>query len=254
MSFIGRIGDYFCYWRAQFLGRRSIRLTNRNPVITFTFDDFPRSALERGGAILEEHGLTGTYYAALGLADSEAPVGRIFSEEDLHQVVVRGHELGCHTFDHCHGWNTAPKLFEDSVLRNRQALNRILPGATFRTHSYPFALAHPRTKQRIRNYFACSRGGPSGLNCGRADLNYLKAVFLETSNSETIKKLIELNNRQRGWLIFGTHDISNNPTRFGCTPAFFTEVVRLAVNSGAKILPMVSALDEVSRQECVTQA
>jgi peptidoglycan/xylan/chitin deacetylase (PgdA/CDA1 family) len=34
-----------------------------SPVISFTFDDFPRSALVKAGAILRERGLAGTYYA-----------------------------------------------------------------------------------------------------------------------------------------------------------------------------------------------
>ena len=37
-------------------------------VVSFTFDDFPRSAWSNGGAVLEEYDVRGTYYAAMGLA------------------------------------------------------------------------------------------------------------------------------------------------------------------------------------------
>src|SRR5438093_12206073 len=133
MTAFTRIYNRFSYLRALLLWQRRARLTNRTPVISFTFDDFPRSALEQGGSILQEYGLAATYYAALGLMNSDSPVGRIFSEEHLHDLLARGHELGCHTFDHYDAWNTLPKRFEDSVLRNRQALGRFLPGASFAT-------------------------------------------------------------------------------------------------------------------------
>ena len=46
-----------------------------------------------------------------------------------------------------------------------------------------------------------------------------------------------------GWLIFATHDVDRHHTRFGCTPDFFEYVVQCAVNSGARILPMIEALE-----------
>jgi hypothetical protein len=72
----------------------------------------------------------------------------------------------------------------------------------------------------------------------------LKAFFLEQSrdNFAGIESVIARNCANNGWLIFATHDISETPTRFGCTPAFFERVVRLAVQSGAVILPVSRAL------------
>ena len=35
-----------------------------------------------------------------------------------------------------------------------------------------------------------------------------------------------------------THDVDDNPSPYGCTPGFFEEIVRYAVNSGAVILPV----------------
>ena len=93
-----------------------------SPVISFTFDDFPRSALINGGAILREHGFAGTYYASLGLMGTKAPTGEIFMREDLDELIQQGHELACHTFDHYDSWDTAPSEFEASILRNHEAV------------------------------------------------------------------------------------------------------------------------------------
>src|SRR5438874_616482 len=107
------------------LARRPARLRNTGPVISFTFDDFPVSALRQGGAILKKFGLAGTYYAALGLMGQDAVAGRIFNEEHLSELVNDGHELGCHTFDHCNAWETDPATFEESILRNQRALGKV---------------------------------------------------------------------------------------------------------------------------------
>ena len=235
------------YCRTLLFGRRIIRMTNRTPIISFSFDDFPSSALHSGGGILEEHGVAGTYYTALGLMNTDAPVGRIFSEHDLREVLARGHELGCHTFDHYDAWKTHPTMFEDSIRKNREALGRFLPGASFSSLSYPLSNPRPRTKQNMEKYFLGCRGCGQKTNSGAVDLNFLRAFFLERSrgDSTAVKALIDDNSRSSGWLIFATHDVAEKPTRFGCTPGFFRDIVRYAVASGAAILPVAAALKKI---------
>ena len=47
--------------------------------------------------------------------------GEIFEREDLQELIQQGHELACHTFDHCDSWETTPAEFEASILKNRRA-------------------------------------------------------------------------------------------------------------------------------------
>jgi len=103
----------------------------------------------------------------------------------------------------------------------------------------------PRTKKNTSKHFVCCRGGGQTFNAGTADLNYLSAYFLEKSrgNREVVKRLIDENRRARGWLILATHDVCESPTRFGCTPDFFEDIVQSAVASGARILPVADALE-----------
>jgi len=232
---------------ARFFCVRPFIIESQTPILSFTFDDFPRSALLTGGAILERYGLRGTYYTSLGLMGRIAPTGPIFVAEDLHALVERDHELGCHTFDHCHSWDTKTRVYERSILENKAALGRLVPGASFKTFSYPISPPRPRTKQVAGGYFACARGGGQTINDGRTDLNYLHAYFIEKSrdNLEAIRNVIERNRAVCGWLILATHDVCSDPTPFGCTPALFEEVVRCAVRSGARILPVADALDSL---------
>lgn len=213
------------------------------PLISFTFDDFPRSSLLTGGLILNQFGARGTYYASLGLMGGHAPTGPIFLREDLNILLEQRHELGCHTFAHCHSWDTKPSVFEHSIIENRQALHDLLPGMSFSTFSYPITAPRVRTKRKVAQHFECSRGGGQTTNVGPTDLNYLSSFFLEHSRDDlqAVKNVIDRNQQVNGWLIFTTHDVCKNPTQFGCTPEFFEDVVRCAASSGARILPVAEA-------------
>lgn len=229
---------------ARWFGRRPGRIRMESPVISFTFDDFPRSALINGGAMLREHGFAGTYYASLGLMGTKAPTGEIFMHEDLDDLIQQGHELACHTFDHCDSWETAPAEFEASILRNRDAVAKHLSGLGLRSFSYPIGCPRPETKRRVANHFECARGGGQTFNNGIVDLNYLKAFFIEQSRDhfDAIKQTIDGNARAKGWLILTTHDVCNQPTRFGCSPRLFKQVVEYSAKSGAAVLPVSKAL------------
>lgn len=258
-SYLAKARVRFAMEATRFRFRRQLALKTPVPLISFTFDDFPRSAFLNGSAILGRYGILGTYYVSLGLAGKPSQMGPMYQTEDLKELARLGHELGCHTFGHCHSWNTAPDIYEKAILDNQQALNEVLPGTAFRTFSYPFSGPRLPVKQIAGRHFLCCRGG--GLRAGRfflrhhaggqtfnsgtTDLNLLCAFFLEQSreNPEAVKRLIDQNAQARGWLIFATHDIRDAPSRFGCTPGFFEQVVQWSLESGAWILPVVESLE-----------
>jgi hypothetical protein len=76
------------------------------------------------------------------------------------------------------------------------------------------------------------------------DLNLLRANSLYSSSFDldSIDRLIKENGRRRGWLIFYTHDISEQPSAFGCRPGEFESVVKLAVKTRARIMPVGQAV------------
>ena len=245
----------------RLLFREQVTIRTEVPIISFTFDDFPRSAFLEAGSILARYGVLGTYYASLGLMGEQSPLGPMYEREDLRELVHLGHELGCHTFEHCHSWNTPPEVYERSILLNQQALTEILPEASLQTFAYPHSAPRLAVKKVAGRHFRCCRGG--GMKAGRylhrhaaggqtfnwgvADLNYLCAFFLEMSKDkpQAVKRLIDQNARARGWLIFATHDVCAAPSPFGCTSDFFEQVVQWSLESGARILPVVKALEVV---------
>ncbi len=235
----------FQRFTARSFGKHPFVIKSNRPIISFTFDDFPRSALLSGGAILDSVGARGTYYTSLGLMGTQAPTGNMFLSEDLKSLIEQNHELGCHTFSHCDAWKTNPDIFEREIIRNQRALAELFPSASFKSLSYPISVPRGSTKRNTSKHFACSRCGGQTFNVGTVDLNYLSAFFIEQSreNPAHIKSVIDQNQRANGWLIFATHDVSNDPTPWGCTPALFEEIVRYAVKSGAQILPVFEAFE-----------
>jgi peptidoglycan/xylan/chitin deacetylase (PgdA/CDA1 family) len=181
---------------------------------------------------------------------TNGPTGSIFLPEDLAVLKEQGHELGCHTYEHCHSWDTSAAAFENSIVKNRNALSKLFPGASFKTMSYPISPPRPRTKRIVSQRFVCCRGGGQTFNVGTVDLGYLAAFFMEQGRDrpDMLKKLIEENREARGWLIFATHDVCDSPTPFGVTPDFFEDIVRSAVDSSALILPVLQAWETLHRE------
>lgn len=220
-----------------------VLLHGGRPIVSFTFDDFPRSAAQVGAEILQRYGARGTYYVSMGLRGTLLPAGPGFEINDLQHLECDGHELGCHTFDHCHSWKACSGNFEKSVLKNAKAVREAIPNLRFETLSYPLAYPRPSTKRRMSKHFACCRAGGESFNVGWCDANNLQAVFLEKNRDrlDAMKELIEANRRANGWLIFATHDIAESPTPFGCRPTFFDDIVKHVVECDSQILPVAKA-------------
>ena len=232
---------------AEHLFRRSIAIELTKPVVSFTFDDFPHSAATAGAAILESYGAAATYYVSLGLAGVQEAAGLMFAREDVERILANGHELGCHTFHHLDAGDSETEAFVDSVIANQRRLQERFPKVRFRTFSYPKSAPHPGIKKRMGARFESCRGGGQTFNDGVADLSMLKSYFLEQARGDyaSVARLIEENRQRAGWLIFSTHDVDDSPSPYGCTPEFLDSAVKAARQSGAAILPVSTALDQI---------
>lgn len=221
--------------------RREFPLPPGGPLISFSFDDFPLSALQVGGAILKSYGMRGTYYAAMGLMGKTSPkMGPYFGAGELDTLLKDGHELGSHTFDHVSCRATPLNDFAADVVKGREAVERIAGAGPCHHFSYPYGHATWRAKGLIGARMASCRGIFPGINTSPVDLNLLRAnsLYSGTFDEEAILRLVRKNAERRGWLIFYTHDLSDRPSDFGCTPTQFESVVELVVRSHATVLPV----------------
>lgn len=239
-----RIVNKFNRLRSAIQSRRPARLVTKQPIVSFTFDDFPENAAIQGASILESHSCKGTYYASFGLLGKEAPTGQIFSAESLVRLATSGHEIGCHTYHHLDAWKTDRKRFVESIDANAAAIHTILPRFRFTTFSYPISAPHPTNKRAAGRIFEACRAGGQTINTGTIDLNALRSFFIEKSADcmTPINEVIDANIESSGWLIFSTHDISSTPTRFGCTPDFLNRIVERTLSKGCRVLSVAEVL------------
>ena len=230
------------------LYRRTVPLGNHGPIISFSFDDFPRTALSVAGTILERFGARGTYYAAVGLMNAKE-LGGQFHVEDLHTLLERGHELGSQTFRHSSSRSVSLTAFRADVEKGRAAL-KDLTGVDATNFAYPYGHATIRSKKALGPTLASSRSNFPGFNGPDVDLNLLKAnrLYGDVDQSASAEEMIVENAARKSWLIFYTHDVRPNPSLYGCTPALFESVVTFAVRSGSRILTVQEALAEVGVQ------
>jgi peptidoglycan/xylan/chitin deacetylase (PgdA/CDA1 family) len=217
--------------------------------VSFSFDDFPKSALATGGAILEKYGVRGTYYAALGIAGSDGNVGPIAELGEMHEAHQRGHELACHTYSHldCSRASTPEILTE--IRRNADAMATLIDGFVVRNFAYPFGRYLGPAKHLVAPRFDSCRGTTGGINHRRTDLADLRAsrVYAPSFSESAMRRLIDRTCNLGGWLIFYTHDVSESPSRFGCTPRQWETIVAYAAERTA-VLPVREVLARLAAQ------
>lgn len=223
---------------------KTIRAGLKQSIVSFSFDDFPHSAVTNGARILESLGVCGSFYASGSLCGTTVDGMRQFEAEDILRLAEAGHEIGCHTFSHravpC---MTAEALFHD-IDRNASFIEKHLPGYAMCTFAYPFGEVSPLSKRRLRRQFAACRSIYGGLNKSRVDLAYLKATSLseERFDENTISRLVEQTVSSQAWLIFFCHEVDSPHSRFGCTPRFLEHAVTTALRAGAQVIPVKNAI------------
>jgi peptidoglycan/xylan/chitin deacetylase (PgdA/CDA1 family) len=232
---------------ASHVARRIGRLRRVRPAdiaypggaVSFSFDDFPKTALATGGAILEKYGLRGTYYAALGLAGSDGNVGPIAELAEMREAHQRGHELACHTYSHLDcSRASAPEILSE-IRRNADAMAALIDGFAPANFAYPFGRYVGTAKRLVAPCFASCRGTSDGINHRGADLADLRGtrVYAQQFSESAMRRLIDRACELGGWLIFYTHDVTEAPSRFGCTPRQWESIVAYAAGRAA-VLPV----------------
>jgi peptidoglycan/xylan/chitin deacetylase (PgdA/CDA1 family) len=231
-------------WLAVRTVRRDLLLERDAGVVSFSFDDAPKSACEVGRKTLETQGCRGTWYIAGGLTDQLEQGRMCHSVNDLKDLVKSGHHIGCHTFSHrpCDGLSDTEMRSE--LQRNSSFFRDIgLPSSELH-FSFPLGAFHLTSKRTAAQHFLSARITGGGVQVGRVDLNALRSERLY-QHAMTLKRLASLVDTvasQRGWLIFYTHDVEAVPSQWGCTPQLLDTAVQMALAAGCKVLPVDQAV------------
>lgn len=235
------------YQAARRFAKCAVKATLDRPIISFSFDDFPKSAAEEGADILGAHDIRASYYACADFAGRKVDDMTFFDPDDIAKLAAAGHEIGCHTASHAEVSRLDAQALNAEIDRNAAYFASIGHDAPLTTFAYPFGDVSASTKKFAKDRFAVCRGAWPGVNEGEIDLALLKCVCLEAHILEkrSVEQWIEEALRLSGWLIFLTHDVQRDPTYFGVTPTFLANVAKRLKASGAEILPIAEALDRV---------
>lgn len=228
------------------LHRKKAVLKLNRPVVSFTFDDIPRSAFENGERILSKYNYAGTYYISAGYMQMN---GFDLNGDDaavLQQIVDGGGELACHTYSHLHFFKSDRDLIIADIEKNRQYIEKRVTGCKLENFSYPFGEQTAVARGIIKKKFRSGRSVYRGINNKKVDLNCLKSVRVyEAIPKQDVISMIDEAIRSNGWIILYTHDVEPNPSPEGCTPGYFESVVRYCYEKKLKVLPVNKVLDMI---------
>jgi len=184
----------------------------KQPIVSFTFDDAPRSAWTQGGAILSRYGFLGTYYCAGELLGKSHPsLGAYCDTDDVRALIREGHEVGCHTHSHL-DCQTAPRVQIERDMADNRKLFADQFDQPLTSFAYPYGKVTLGAKLAASAQYSSARGVRPGINRHVTDLAQLKTISVNSGLSlNTARRLIEESRRGRAWLIFYTHDVQEQP-------------------------------------------
>ena len=217
------------------------------PIATLTFDDAPRSAVTTGAEVLGRTGALATYYINGG------HTGRAFEGleqhrlEDLKALRLAGHELACHTFAHIEAARASDAERQADLARNAAFFADHFPEDRLVSFAYPFGSLSLGSKTFYSKRFFTCRGVMAGVNHAMVDFAELRSNILSSTDWDEahIAALIEETVRKTGWLTFFTHDVSDTPRRYGCTPNELARLIDLLTQAGIDIVTIKSGAAQV---------
>jgi peptidoglycan/xylan/chitin deacetylase (PgdA/CDA1 family) len=220
------------------------RLRNTTPMVSFTFDDLPKTAVTAGADILEAHGARGTFYVSGGLVGVGTPDWAAGDAADVLALRRRGHEIGCHTFSHQRACDLDEASLADEIAHNRDYFHALDSSITIETFAYPFGYGSFARKRQLRSEFQTCRSIVPGVNSGRVDMQFLRAMPLidRQMTRDGIERAFDEAQTNNGWLIFYGHDVAERPSPYGCSPALVDHALEAAARRKIPALTMTEAL------------
>ncbi len=216
--------------------RRPVRMRLDRPMITFSFDDAPASAADAGARTLEARGIRGTWYFSAGLAGQDGPMGAYAVEADARRLSDAGHEIACHTFTHLDCGQARERAILDDVDRNAEALKAwgASPAESF---AYPYGDVSVPAKRALGGRFRTLRTVQAGLVEDGADANQLPSVGIEGPEGEAAAmRWLDRAAERKAWLILYTHDVTQAPSPWGCTPEALGHLIDAAQARGFDVV------------------
>jgi peptidoglycan/xylan/chitin deacetylase (PgdA/CDA1 family) len=229
---------------ARHLCTAPFQLSSTGPMVSFTFDDVPKSAATVGASILEAYNARGTFYISGGLVDQWSRHWAGVSADEIVGLHRKGHEVACHTFSHSCAIDLDAEAMTAEMEKNRRYLFTLDPSIRLENFAYPYGLGSLPRKRQLGKVFRSSRGILPGVNSGTVDLHYLRATPLveQHIDADGIDRAFDEAVDKNGWLIFYSHDVETTPSPFGCSPSLLRHALEAASRRKIPVLSVADAL------------
>lgn len=215
------------------------------PLVSFTFDDCPRSAIENGLPQLDAMNWQATVYVACGLFDRTNHLGLHMGREDTLAVYRVGHEIGDHTFSH---FDASARPLSDALadIRKNQAEIVKLGLPESQSFAYPYGQTTPALKKTLQNYFMGARGITPTTHTKSVDMNQIGSwPLFAGAEFDTLMTAVNALKDNPGWMTIFTHDVRDNPSLWGCTPAQLAQIIQAVQDIGADVMPVNKAIEKL---------
>lgn len=234
----------------QSFSNRIIKINLNKAIISFSFDDVPRSAIINGIPLLDKYGIKATFYVSMGLSENIANTNRAgyLNASDVRALHNAGHHIACHTYSHFFLEKDNAHEFVLDADKNINRLHSILGPAPIEHFSYPFGKVNFIAKKLLAKTYKTMRSTRPGINKSLTDMFLLRATRLynEKFDKNLLIDIIRKTERSGGWLIFYTHGVEKNPDEYSCTSEQFKWILQACIASSAEILPIDQAYNKIT--------
>jgi hypothetical protein len=133
------------------------------------------------------------------------------------------------------------------IERNRGHFRGIDPSIRLENFAYPYGLASVWRKPQLSKNFRSARGILPGVNSDVIDLQFLRASPLVNCEIDTddVDRYFDEAVASGGWLIFYGHDVVDQPSPYGCSPALLRHALKAAVTRNMPIVTVAEALRRI---------
>ncbi len=235
---------------SELTNQKKCHVDPRTKLVSFTFDDAPDSAFVNAGKEMALHNLNCTFYVSSIFEEKKSNAKYLWTHEHLKKAFKQNHEIACHTYSHFHAYGGFDfDHISKDLQKNTNELERIVPGLKIENFSYPFGEQNIAVRKAVKNKYNSARGINPGSNVNQIDLFNLKSVQLyEKSNPiEKLEKIIDEFNRTGGWLIFYTHDVKEDYSKYGCSPKYFKEALNMCRSYEFEIDTIKNCLEQITK-------
>lgn len=148
-----------------------------------TFDDGYQSVYEEALPVLRDYGMGATVFLTLGEMAGAETAGRLpslsgrsmLSWHEIREMSKIGFSFGAHTLTHPDLTRLPVDRVEAEICRSKAVIEDAL-GDAVKCFAYPYGRYDQRSREIVRQYFACACSDKLGLTTRNSDLYALERV------------------------------------------------------------------------------